>query len=186
MILWGIPVTRVSLMGGGRWDLKQTPVSLPLFLTVVTPMLRGGVAAAFENLWDPSSAIFLKSWCFKDIKYGIVRRYCGGLIGDMRVNQQNQQNQQNKQNYQNQLKSAESAKSRKVIDATYISDVVFIWQRLQHLLHHGWPAEVLLGDDHLVYVQDGDVLEPVLTQWERLHSCVCLLVLILSVTIIAN
>ena len=35
----GIPVTRVSDMSGGRGDLiKQTPVSLPPFLTVVTAM----------------------------------------------------------------------------------------------------------------------------------------------------
>ena len=50
-----------------------------------------------------------------------------------------------------------------------ISIIIFC---LQHLLHHGWPADMLLGDDHLVDVQDGDVLKPVLTQWERFNSWV--------------
>ena len=36
----GIPVTRVSDMCGGRGDQKQTPVTLPPFLAVVTAMTR--------------------------------------------------------------------------------------------------------------------------------------------------
>ena len=45
-----------------------------------------------------------------------------------------------------------------------------LWRSLQHLLHHCRPAAVLLGHDHLVDVQDGDVLEPVLTRWESLST----------------
>ena len=38
-----------------------------------------------------------------------------------------------------------------------------LWRSLEHLLHHGRPAGVLLGHNHLVDVQHGDVLEP---RWE--------------------
>ena len=33
-------------------------------------------------------------------------------------------------------------------------------RRLHHLLHHRRPAVVLLGDDYLIRVEDGNVLEP--------------------------
>ena len=36
-----------------------------------------------------------------------------------------------------------------------------VCRHLRHLLHHGWPASVLLWDNHLVNVQRSDVLEPV-------------------------
>ena len=48
-------------------------------------ILWGGAAAAFSTLYDPSSAVFLKSWRFKDIKSEISEKHLSTLETRKRI-----------------------------------------------------------------------------------------------------